>query len=513
MVRSDVEIISIRLDTTCETRQLGNLNIRSTNRTLYSGIYCPHKTKTKTTVSTRQHGLGALYELSLSSLILFYGSPKIIAGNDVSIAGQLIQCIDRIVIVDNNQFGPNPALNAPDIAGDLRSAIAVSVGQYNVRLVHHYRREYHTFPAFICYFQGNNDYISNMSQINCWRFLSRRTVRITTGSDSVTPSLQVYARDSMDRFGDDLCQYLLSYLSLKDRFRYECVSKHLDHNILYRYCRDNDQGDFRLEDIMNANTFESILNKCRHVTHVKCMGISTHLNNTMFESLTKHCDRLDAVHVYNCRHINGETIGNGQMANIKGVVDHYGNRLKVIDVRIDGKCDDQSIVALMTGLSQMSELIDLLINTYDNRKAFATLITTYLPQIGSNCPAIKRLSLDGYIESQQKNRNTIVVTSDLMIECKCLTHLSLGLYINEMFFDNIGRNFPRLQCLVIKCPQITDSLLNSLSQLAKIQTIRLYGCEDYTQTALMNALNNCPKITMIHIERQCIHGKYSTECT
>ncbi|CAG2106893.1 unnamed protein product [Medioppia subpectinata] len=34
-----------------------------------------------------------------------------------------------------------------------------------------------------------------------------------------------YIRDSMDRFGDDLCQLLLSYLSLEERFRYEEVSK------------------------------------------------------------------------------------------------------------------------------------------------------------------------------------------------------------------------------------------------------------------------------------------------
>ena len=32
-------------------------------------------------------------------------------------------------------------------------------------------------------------------------------------------------RQSFDRFGDDLCQYLLSFLSFEDTFRCECVSK------------------------------------------------------------------------------------------------------------------------------------------------------------------------------------------------------------------------------------------------------------------------------------------------
>ncbi|CAG2172157.1 unnamed protein product [Oppiella nova] len=36
---------------------------------------------------------------------------------------------------------------------------------------------------------------------------------------------QMYAKNSLDRFGDDLCQHLLSYLPLEDRFRHECLSK------------------------------------------------------------------------------------------------------------------------------------------------------------------------------------------------------------------------------------------------------------------------------------------------
>ena len=35
-----------------------------------------------------------------------------------------------------------------------------------------------------------------------------------------------YRRDSFsDRVCDDLCQFILQYLSLKDKLKYECVSK------------------------------------------------------------------------------------------------------------------------------------------------------------------------------------------------------------------------------------------------------------------------------------------------
>src|ERR1700742_1219806 len=38
-------------------------------------------------------------------------------------------------------------------------------------------------------------------------------------------ALQVYAKDSFERFGDDLTEVILSYLRLKDKFRFECISK------------------------------------------------------------------------------------------------------------------------------------------------------------------------------------------------------------------------------------------------------------------------------------------------
>ena len=37
--------------------------------------------------------------------------------------------------------------------------------------------------------------------------------------------MKVYAKDSFDRFGDDLTELILSYMRFKDKIRLECVSK------------------------------------------------------------------------------------------------------------------------------------------------------------------------------------------------------------------------------------------------------------------------------------------------
>ncbi|CAG2117892.1 unnamed protein product, partial [Medioppia subpectinata] len=74
----------------------------------------------------------------------------------------------------------------------------------------------------------------------------------------------IYPINSWDRFGDDLCQHLLSYLPLDDRFRYEVVSKQWQR-VVYETQRelilDHDFG-YRL----NYSSLESLLKKCRNIT-------------------------------------------------------------------------------------------------------------------------------------------------------------------------------------------------------------------------------------------------------
>ncbi|CAG2117043.1 unnamed protein product, partial [Medioppia subpectinata] len=52
------------------------------------------------------------------------------------------------------------------------------------------------------------------------------------GNEDNRRKVQLYAKDSMDRFGDDLCELLLSYFPFEDQFRCECVSKQFQRNFL-----------------------------------------------------------------------------------------------------------------------------------------------------------------------------------------------------------------------------------------------------------------------------------------
>ncbi|CAG2166439.1 unnamed protein product [Oppiella nova] len=69
----------------------------------------------------------------------------------------------------------------------------------------------------------NSNHLSEAFMNSC-NYIQKGVNKTYTTTNSIIMS-QIYSKDSLDRFGDDLCQHLLSYLSFEDRFTYECLSK------------------------------------------------------------------------------------------------------------------------------------------------------------------------------------------------------------------------------------------------------------------------------------------------
>ena len=93
---------------------------------------------------------------------------------------------------------------------------------------------------------------------------------------------KVYAKDSMDRFGDDLTELILSYLWFEDKFRLECVSKQWKRCVFQRqsiiiiYSYNSLNGSSKLlkkNKQLYEQRLESVLKKCPNITTVR-LGMS-----------------------------------------------------------------------------------------------------------------------------------------------------------------------------------------------------------------------------------------------
>ncbi|CAG2174578.1 unnamed protein product [Oppiella nova] len=126
---------------------------------------------------------------------------------------------------------------------------------------------------------GSIDYnTDNMSR--------NRTTRMRLRSDT-TLCQGFGGKDSLDRFGDDLCEVLLSFLSLSSRFRCECVSKQWQR-VVYQT-----QTDLIISGCgISHKRFEWILRKCANITHIECTAYV--LTDSMVNSIVKHCRHLNA---------------------------------------------------------------------------------------------------------------------------------------------------------------------------------------------------------------------------
>ncbi|CAG2107299.1 unnamed protein product [Medioppia subpectinata] len=109
----------------------------------------------------------------------------------------------------------------------------------------------------------------------------------------------IYAKNSMDRFGDDLCALLVSYLSFEDRFLYECVSKQFQRTV-FESVVDITLSDRFIQRLLKEKRSDiqmlaTIAIKCANIECIDCRGISAEYEEHIPEVLNTFRD--------NCRHL------------------------------------------------------------------------------------------------------------------------------------------------------------------------------------------------------------------
>ena len=113
---------------------------------------------------------------------------------------------------------------------------------------------------------------------------------------------KVYAKDSMDRFGDDLTELILSFFTLEDKFRLECVSKQWKRYIfgkqfLLMFSNDDDHSMYRVcgNRLSSEESIESVLKKCPNITKV---FLYSTVKREVLSMIGQYCPRLKSLTFY-----------------------------------------------------------------------------------------------------------------------------------------------------------------------------------------------------------------------
>src|SRR5882757_1646852 len=86
-----------------------------------------------------------------------------------------------------------------------------------------------------------------------------------------------YSSDSFERFGDDLCELLLSYLSVKQKKRFECVSKQWQRLVFNKqqklkisfYSECNDTIKLSSDISYSNDIFKNLFTKFKYIYHLE----------------------------------------------------------------------------------------------------------------------------------------------------------------------------------------------------------------------------------------------------
>ena len=90
----------------------------------------------------------------------------------------------------------------------------------------------------------------------------------------------MYAKDSLDRFGDDMCEHILSYLTLNERIRCECVSQQWQRlvysNVRHMTITANLMSLNESDGYFYDKKIVAIMKKCPNIESIDCPPVGNY---------------------------------------------------------------------------------------------------------------------------------------------------------------------------------------------------------------------------------------------
>ena len=267
---------------------------------------------------------------------------------------------------------------------------------------------------------------------------------------------------SFDRFSDDLTEQIVGYLTIEDKFRFECLSKQIRNKIFVNQTHlelgsDSDLSSklvIKIWSKVNYPVLEKVLRKLNYLTDIE-----------LKDGIEVDAEVLKLI-ANNCHHLQ---------------------RLSLNASAYDLTCDDITCFGRKCG----SNIKSLYLNTNLPEELSMTLL--------SWTPNLTSLSLDRHGNMQQHDW-----LEDLKSFQK-LRHLTLALDLTDDDLVKIGQNLPHLESIDIRTVKpITDKTFESLSQLKSLKSVNTLNASNVlvTNSGVKQLLDNCLHLRRLEISKK-----------
>ena len=324
-----------------------------------------------------------------------------------------------------------------------------------------------------------------------------------------------FSADSFDRFGDDLTELILSYLTLEDKIRLQCVSKQWQRLIfnkqyVLKFCTSSDNIGFndvfirRLleEKEIFYNLFKKLLQDCT-IRRID-FGL-IHLDHTILHIISECCPLLDSI-AGNFSELN-------RMNSMEKFGKKFSNQIKGLHFRGQISNDEINFTKLE------SSVMDFYL-VPKNESLFITfcpnvedLSSSYVyPEKYRNLEPMSKLK-KWSLKTRSLNKNVFQDINRLAPNLKNLEIVTLS-YMQD-FNQTISSFSPLLNIVVFKMivPYLSDEgLINITRLMPNLQVLKTRPTILVTTEGLNGISKNC-KITELILTLDFKFGKFFNDKT
>ena len=277
----------------------------------------------------------------------------------------------------------------------------------------------------------------------------------------------IYARDSMERFGDDLTEEVLQYLWFSDKVMFECLSKQWQRLIFNK--------QFELDLTLKAYRLKSknSLNKLPNIN-----------DNDMYmealESVLKKCPNISRVYLPHKR--SGEELD---------LINKYCRRVRKLFVYEN--CEDEALKSFAARHGQWLEEI-VFVEEFGMGRYVFECMDSFLPM----CPNIKKIDIDKLGWTLNDLIGTLgnisltklqVIRSFIIIDGE-----SNGL---KQLFDNYGTSLKGLKIIIAITS--SDELKTCFAHISRFESLEsleleIYENKEQIDESLKKLAKKCTKL-------------------
>ncbi|CAG2106063.1 unnamed protein product [Medioppia subpectinata] len=314
---------------------------------------------------------------------------------------------------------------------------------------------------------------------------------------------KIYAKNSMDRFGDDLCALLLSYLSFEDRFQCECVSKQLQRTV-FASVVDITLSDRFIQRLLNAKKSDTdmlaiIAIKCAEIQTIDCRGITKDYEKRIPEVLgilRAYCRHLRDIYCDLGANSRQMMATFGPLVTRIGAINSYNDSKALTHCHRLSQLRELKLKKLSVQLSRLPQLRELILSLNLSHGQTSAAVTDFMRTIGVNCKQLQRLSL------QLSAQSVLNISLDWLRFYGPLRQLCLEIYavIDERVLEPL-RHCKRLTHLEIYLKKINTNVLKDLHQYCpRLHYLFIRDLNGIIDTECLSHLSRLPALQMLVIE-------------